>query len=309
MKNRIPFRVRPMLATLVRRPFHKPGWIYEEKYDGYRIISYKQGERISLLSRNGKDRTQVFSAVADAVAKLPARTLLLDGEVVAFDRQGISRFQLLQEGHLTPSYAVFDCLYENGRDLRKKPLSIRRAALEATIGKTARIFISRRLADNGLQAYQQAKRKGYEGVVAKDLSSPYVEGRSTKWLKVKVHQEEEFVIVGYTAPRGSRPHFGALLLGGYQHGKLYFVGKVGTGFSTKTLASLFQRVQSLTRKKPTVINPPRERGITYLAPRLVAQIAFQEWTADRKLRQPVFLGLRDDKKPEECLLPENLDQK
>ena len=149
-----------MLATLVRRPFHKPGWIYEEKYDGYRIISYKQGERISLLSRNGKDRTQVFSAVADAVAKLPARTLLLDGEVVAFDRQGISRFQLLQEGHLTPSYAVFDCLYENGRDLRKKPLSIRRAALKAaTIGKTERIFISRRLADNGLQAYNKQNEK------------------------------------------------------------------------------------------------------------------------------------------------------
>jgi bifunctional non-homologous end joining protein LigD len=266
-----------MLATLVRRPFHKPGWIYEEKYDGYRILSYKQGERITLLSRNGKDRTRVFSAVADAVAKLPTHTLLLDGEVVAFDRLRISRFQLLQEGHPTLSYAAFDCLYENGRDLRKQPLSIRRTALQAiVIGEKGRIFISRQLADDGFQAYELAKRKGYEGLVAKDLSSPYVEARSTKWLKVKVHQEEEVVIVGYSAPRGSRPYFGALLLGAYQRGQLHFVGKVGTGFSTKTLASLFQRFQPLIRKKPTVINPPRERGVTYLAPRLVAQIAFQE---------------------------------
>ena len=296
-----------MLATLVRRPFHKPGWIYEEKYDGYRILSYKEGDRVTLVSRNEKDRTRVFPAVADAVAKLPAHTLLLDGEVVAFDRQQVSRFQLLQEGNLVPSYAVFDCLYENGRDLRKEPLSIRRLLMEAAVGKTDRIFASRQLASDGFRAFQLAKRKGYEGLVAKDLSAPYVEGRSTKWLKVKVHQEEEFVIVGYTSPSGSRLHFGALLLGAYQGRQLHYTGKVGTGFSRKTLASLFRLFQPLIRKTPTVIDPPREAGVTYLAPRLVAQIAFQEWTADRKLRQPVFLGLRDDKTPKECLLPKKLD--
>jgi len=303
MKSRIPFRVRPMLATLVRLPFHKPGWIYEEKYDGYRILSYKEGSRVTLVSRNGKDRTRIFAAVGDAVAKLPAHTLLLDGEVVAFDRQRISRFQLLQAGNLVPSYAIFDCLYQNGRDLRKEPLSVRRAALEAAVGKTDRIFASHQLAKDGFRAYQLARRKGYEGLVAKDLSSPYVEGRSTKWLKVKVHQEEEFVIVGFTAPNGARLHFGALLLGAYQHRQLYFIGKVGTGFSRKMLGSLFQLFRPLIRRKPTVINPPREAGVTYLAPRLVAQIAFQEWTVDRKLRQPVFLGLRNDKTPDECMLP------
>jgi bifunctional non-homologous end joining protein LigD len=155
-----------------------------------------------------------------------------------------------------------------------------------------------------LDAYRVAQRKGYEGVVAKDESSPYVEGRSNKWLKFKVHQEDEFVIVGYTAPSGSRKHLGALLLGAYDRGKLQYVGKVGTGFSRSTLASLFRKFQPLVRKTPPLEDPPREKNVTYLAPRLVAQIAFGEWTNDRKLRQPVFLGLRDDKPPAEVTLPE-----
>lgn len=308
MSPRIPFRVTPMLATLVQQPFDKPGWIYEEKYDGYRILAYKEGPRAALISRNGIDRTATYPAVAEAVAKLPAETLLLDGEVVAFDREHVSRFQLLQEGEAAASYAVFDCLYENGRDLRKEPLSVRRQIMEKAIGGRRTIFPSRELASNGLRAYEAAKAKGYEGLVAKDLSSPYVEGRSSYWLKVKVHQEEELVIVGYTAPTGSRLHFGALLLGGYHDGQLHYVGKVGTGFSRSLLNSLYRRFQPLVRKKTPLLDPPREAGVTYLAPRLVAQIAFQEWTADRKLRQPVFLGLRDDKSAKECLVPDSLFQ-
>jgi bifunctional non-homologous end joining protein LigD len=162
---------------------------------------------------------------------------------------------------------------------------------------------SRRLADDGLVAYRTAKQRGYEGVVAKDNSAPYIEGRSAKWLKVKVRREEEFVIAGYTAPSGSRKHFGALLLGAYGNGKLYYVGKVGTGFSEQTLASLSRAFQPLFRKSSPFVDPPRGKGVTYLTPRLVAQVAFQEWTADHKLRQPAFLGLRDDKSPEECVLP------
>ena len=157
-------------------------------------------------------------------------------------------------------------------------------------------LLSRRLARNGLTAFEQAKERGFEGLVAKDLSSPYVEGRTTKWLKVKVHQEDEFVILGYTAPAGSRQHFGALLLGAYKMKELYYVGKVGTGFSRASLAELANKFRPLIRKITVVVNPPREKQITYLEPRLVAQIAFEEWTADEKLRQPVFLGLRDDKK-------------
>jgi bifunctional non-homologous end joining protein LigD len=198
---------------------------------------------------------------------------------------------------------VFDCLYRNGRDLRREPLAARRKTLEAAIGKSEPLLLARRLAEDGLAAYRVAKRKGYEGVVAKDLSSPYIEKRSTMWLKVKVRQEDEFIIVGYTAPHGHRRYFGSLLLGAYDDGVLRYVGKVGTGFDERTLASLFRAFQQLVRKTPPVVDPPRERDVTYLAPRLVAQIAFEEWTADRKLRQPAFLGLRDDKKPTDVVMP------
>jgi len=297
-----------MLATLVREPLDAPGWVYEEKYDGYRILAYKEGGRVKLFSRNAKDRTATFSKIAEAVATLPAGTALLDGEVVSFDRRNVSRFQLLQNLESEPRYAVFDCLYLDGRDLRAVPLLVRRAALGNLVGKNAgkraTIFLSARLARNGLDAYRMARRKGFEGVVAKDESAPYMEGRSNNWLKFKVHQEDEFVILGYTAPAGSRQHFGALLLGAYNRGKLQYVGKVGTGFSQTTLASLCRKFQPFVRKTPPLEDPPREKNVTYLAPRLVAQIAFEEWTNDRKLRQPVFLGLRDDKPPSEVTLPE-----
>lgn len=297
-----------MLATLVKEPFQQPGWVYEEKYDGYRILAYKEGSRVTLLSRNAKDRTAHFEAIALAVGALRHETLLLDGEVVAFDRHGVSRFQLLQNVATTLHYAVFDCLFVDGRDLRADPLQSRRAALEKILGKPAGkqpiLFASARLAANGLKAYEIAKKKGFEGVLAKDESSPYVSGRSGKWLKFKVKQEDEFIIVGYTAPAGAREHFGALLLAAHEKNTLKFVGKVGTGFSQESLAKLFRKFQPLVRSKSPVIDPPRERDVTWLAPRLVAQIAYGEWTDDRKLRQPVFLGLRDDKGPQEVVLPE-----
>jgi bifunctional non-homologous end joining protein LigD len=308
MSVRVPFRVQPMLATLVKEPFQQPGWVYEEKYDGYRILAYKEGRRVTLLSRNAKDRTAHFEAIAVAVSALPRDTLLLDGEVVAFDRGSVSRFQLLQNLGNKLHYAVFDCLYADGRDLRGEPLSSRRTKLEKILGKPAGkqpiLFASARLAADGLKAYEIARKKGFEGVVAKDESSRYMEGRSGKWLKFKVKQEDEFIIVGYTAPAGAREHFGALLLAAHEGDALQFVGKVGTGFSQEALAKLFRKFQPLVRAKSSVVDPPRERDVTWLAPRLVAQIAYGEWTDDRKLRQPVFLGLRDDKRPEEVTLPE-----
>ena len=301
--DRVPFRVQPMLATLVDEPFHRKGWVYEEKYDGYRILAYKEGREVTLYSRNAKDRTESFSEIARAIASLPDRSLLLDGEAVAFDSKLVSRFQLLQQGEATV-YAVFDCLYRNGRDLRNEPLPVRRAELEAAVGDVERLFPSRRLDTNGEKAYETARRRGYEGVIAKDASAPYIEGRSTKWLKVKSKQEEEFVVGGYTTPGGARTHFGALLLGAYRGRDLHYVGKVGTGFPQKTLNELHRRFQPLVRKASPFAAPPREKGATWLAPKLVAQIAFQEWTDDQKLRQPVYLGLRDDKKPSEVILPD-----
>jgi bifunctional non-homologous end joining protein LigD len=301
--DRIPFRVKPMLATLVDEPFHRQGWVYEEKYDGYRILALKEGRRITLLSRNGKDRTESFADVARAVALLRDRTLLLDGEAVAFDQRLISRFQLLQQGEVPVVFAAFDCLYRNGRDLREEPLTTRRELLEKAIGDADRLFPSRRLGPNGLKAFQLAKQKGFEGMVAKNGASVYVERRSMEWLKVKVNQQEEFVIGGYTPPAGSRTHFGALLLGAYRGSDLRYVGSVGTGYTQKTLADLHRRFQPLVRKTPPFVDPPRIKGATWLAPRLVAQVAFHEWTDEAKLRQPVFLGLRDDKSPSEVVLP------
>lgn len=293
-----------MLATLVRDPFDRPGWVYEEKYDGYRILAYKGGSHVRLLSRNDNDRTGAFNDVARAVAELPGRALLLDGEVAAFDRRGVSRFQLLQQGAGHRSYMVFDCLFRDGRDLRKEPLPVRRAALEAVVGTRGAVRRARRLASNGLAAYRTAKERGFEGIIAKDSSAPYVEGRSNKWLKVKIRKEDEFVIGGFTPPQGAREKFGALLLGAHDgRGRLVYVGKVGTGFTGSTLADLHRKFQSLVRQTPPFENPPRDRDATYLAPRLVAEIAYEELTADRKLRQPSFLGLRDDKDAGEVTLP------
>jgi bifunctional non-homologous end joining protein LigD len=293
-----------MLATLVREPFHEHGWIYEEKYDGYRILAYKEGKRVKLMSRNAIDRTARFPHIADAIRKLRHVNLLLDGEVAVFDRKGVSRFQLLQKGSEESVYAVFDCLYLEGHDLRSEQLNRRRGAVEDSIGSNKILMRSRILHANGLEACKIAKRKGYEGVVAKDFASPYVEGRSRYWRKVKVHQEDEFIVVGFTEPTGSRKHFGALLLGAYRDGKLYYVGKVGTGFDEQTLTSLYAKLRPLIRKGSDVIDAPRGAGIHFVEPRLIAQISYQEWTADNKLRQPVFLGLRDDKKPREVILPE-----
>jgi len=176
--------------------------------------------------------------------------------------------------------------------------------MEESIPAGKVIFPSRRLSANGLEAFAIAKRRGYEGIVAKDASSPYIEKRSTYWLKVKVKHEDEFVIGGFTEPAGSRQYFGALLLGAYKGKNLHYVGKVGTGFDEKTLAQLYAKFRPLLREQPAFLDPPRERKVHFLEPRLVAQIAYSEWTADKKLRQPVYLGLREDKRAEEVSFPE-----
>ena len=292
-----------MLATLVAEPFDKPGWVYEEKYDGERILAHKNGTRVVLLSRNGKENTDRFTKIAAAIARLRPATLLLDGEVVVFDRKRVSRFQLLQQEKGEPEYVVFDCLFADGKDLQDQPLSARRAALEKVVSTKGVLRLSQRLAANGLAAYKLAKRRGYEGLVAKDLSSRYLGKRSRFWLKVKVHQEDEFVIVGYTLPEGSRKYFGALLLGAYEHGTLHYVGKVGTGFDAKTLAALYEQFHPLVSRKTPLVDPPREHAVTYLRPHLIAQVSYQELTADQKLRQPVYLGLRDDKRARDVTLP------
>jgi bifunctional non-homologous end joining protein LigD len=298
--SRVPARVAPMLATLVDAPFHRPGWVWEEKYDGIRLIATKDGRHVRLLSRNDKDRTDDFPEVAAALAALPAPTLVLDGEVVVFDAAGVSRFQLLQRRAVDaspPIYVAFDCLHARGRDLMREPLDARRSALEAEVREGPRVQLARRLADDGLRAFAEARRRGLEGVIGKDPRAPYLPGvRSAAWCKVKVRAEEEFVVGGFTAPRGGRQHLGALLVGAWNGAVLRYAGKVGTGFTEAILADLHRRLSPLTRSQSPFVDAPRARDVTWAEPRLVAQLGFTERTGDGKLRHPVFLGLRDDKR-------------
>ena len=291
-----------MLATLEKEPFDRPGWIYEEKYDGVRILAYKEGERISLMTRNAIDRTDRYGGVAKAVAKLNSNTVLLDGEVVVFDKKKVSHFQMLQQGQGIIKYVIFDCLYLDGIDLRKKPLRERRESLEKVIGRRKNdetLLLSEKLAANGLAAFVVAQKRKLEGLVAKNTASSYRERRSPEWLKVKVNHESEFVIGGFTEPTGSRKYFGALLLGVYEGKKLQFAGKVGTGFDSRTLHELSGQLHKITVAKSPFMSDVGEQGATFVRPKLVAQISYTEWTSDGRLRHPAYLGLREDKPAKE----------
>jgi bifunctional non-homologous end joining protein LigD len=294
-----------MLATLSPGIVEGPDWVFEEKYDGIRAVAGRD-RGVKIWSRMLQDLTGGFPHIVAAVEALGNADLIIDGELVALDPKGVSRFQLLQRrgtaGASPTRYAVFDLLVLDGRSLMSRPLSERRAALERLIGRrTAPLFVSRRLVRDGKAAYREAKRLGWEGIIAKDESSPYQPGvRSPYWRKVKVRKESEFVIGGYTQPKGGRQHLGALLVGLYDGPKLRYVGKVGTGFTQDTLAMLAGKLEKLRTEKSPFDPPPPIRDATWVRPKLVAQLAYAEWTADRKLRQPAFLGLRTDKDPSEC---------
>ncbi len=295
-----------MLATLSPSIVEGPEWVFEEKYDGIRALAGRERGRVKMWSRMLQDLTAGFPHVALAVAALPGGDLLLDGELVALDAKGVSRFQLLQRrgaaGGSPTRYAVFDLLELEGRTLMRRPLGERRPALERLVGRrTEPFFVSRRLVRDGKAAYREAKRLGWEGIIAKDEGSAYEPGmRSRYWRKVKVRKESEFVIGGFTAPKGGRQHLGALLVGLYDGPRLRFVGKVGTGFTQQTLGMLAAKLEGLRTGRPPFDPPPRMRDATWVRPKLVAQLAYAEWTADGKLRQPAFLGLRTDKDPAEC---------
>jgi bifunctional non-homologous end joining protein LigD len=295
-----------MLATLVGAPVDRPGWIAEEKYDGIRLIAYKEGRAVSLVTRNDIDRSADFPGVVSALATLPAPALVLDGEVVIFDAAHVSRFTLLQrrDGSGEPVYVAFDCLYARGQDLRRRPLSERRQHLEREVRAAGALAVARRLPGTGSEAYEAARRLGLEGIILKDEASRYEEGmRSRAWLKVKLRNEEEFVIGGYTAPAGARSHFGALLVGAWDGDSLRYAGKVGTGFTARTLAELGRRFRPLVRPTSPFADRVPERGATWLEPTLVAQLGFTERTRDGKLRHPTFLGLREDKSAREVTWP------
>ena len=298
----------PMLATRVDAPFTRAGWVFEPKYDGWRVVATRRGGRVALLTRGGLDLALEQPEIARAVAGLPGGDFVVDGEMVVLDGRGVSSFRLLQErnepGAKRPLLVLFDCLEADGGSLGSRPLSERRAALEALLGRKPRppLALASRLGSDGIAAYAKAVKAGWEGVVGKDLASRYEAGRrSLRWLKVKARREAEFVIGGFTLPKGARLHFGALLVGLFDTKALRYCGSVGTGFSDETLLGLLGKLQPLQRDACPFAPVPREvKDATWVAPKLVAQVAYAEWTGDDKLRQPSFLGLRDDKKPREC---------
>jgi bifunctional non-homologous end joining protein LigD len=297
-----------MLATRVDAPFTRPGWVFEPKYDGWRVLARRRGGRVTLFSRNGLDLTEGEPTVVASLASLPDGDFVVDGELVVFGKDGVPRFSLLQKrgeaGALPPSLILFDCLEKDGVDLASRPLAERRAALESLLGRRPKkpLVLSERLGADGEKAFRRARAEGWEGIIGKDLESRYETGRrSLRWLKVKTRKESEFVIGGFTLPRGTRLHFGALLVGLYEGKALRFCGAVGTGFSDEVLLGLLEKLHPLQRDVCPFAAVPREaKDAGWVAPKLVAQVAYAEWTGDEKLRQPAFLGLRNDKQAKEC---------
>ena len=266
-----------------------------------------------LESRSGKDLSTTYPEVRAAVAAQKSRDLLLDGEVVAYDGDQTSFTRLQQRlGSSSPSpeqvtkypvvFCVFDLLEIDGEDLTDRPLVERRARLTSSIVSASALQCSEAWSDESQRRFAEACRLGWEGLIAKRADSPYVSGRSRDWLKLKCVWEQEFVIGGYTDPTGSRSDFGALLVGYYEQGSLLYAGKVGTGFTKATLNDLGIRLRKLETSKSAFADArPIPRGTHWTRPELVAQIGFAEWTSDARLRQPRFLGLRDDKRATEVV--------
>jgi bifunctional non-homologous end joining protein LigD len=310
--------VEPMKAKLVEKPPATGDWIYELKFDGIRLIAVRADKKVSLLSRNQNDLSARFPEIVEAIKNLAARECVIDGEVVALDEEGRSSFQLLQalemEGRKSPVYFyAFDLLQLDGKGLVGLPLEARKNVLEKLSGDADDpIRYSGAIGSEAEPLLDEVKRRGLEGLIGKQRNSVYEPGRrSGAWIKLKCVQEQEFVIGGYTPPQGARKHFGAILVGYYDKNKLVFAGKVGTGFTTKSLSMLYKKLQKEARDDCPFVDLPSKQngqwvqGITpsmmkkmhWVNPKSVAQIKFAEWTRDGKLRAPVFLALREDKKP------------
>jgi bifunctional non-homologous end joining protein LigD len=314
-----PRFVEPMKPRLMDSPPTGGDWSYELKFDGIRACAIKDGGKISLISRNGNELRARYSEVADAMKELPIDECVIDGEVVALDEEGRSSFQLLQglemEGRKSPiRFYVFDLLQLNGRSLTGLPLSARKELLaQLCEGVGDPIRYSGEIGGDAAPLLKEVQRRGLEGLIGKLRDSTYESGRrSGAWIKLKCVNEQEFVIGGFTPPQGARQHFGAVLVGYYDKKKKFlFAGKVGTGFNTKSLAALHKKLKSEKRDDCPFADLPSKQGgqwvqgitpsmmrkIEWVNPVFVCQVKFAEWTRDAKLRQPVFLGLREDKKP------------
>jgi bifunctional non-homologous end joining protein LigD len=294
-----PQRAGAMKAVLTTERFSDPDWIFERKLDGIRCVAIRSGAEVRLLSRNNLSLDSRYPEIAGALQAEGCDRFAVDGEVVAFDGATTSFARLAQRAQrrVPVFFYVFDLMWLEGQDLRALPLRSRKRLLRAALTFEPGVRLTPYRNEAGEALYEEACRKGWEGVVAKRAASPYRETRSRDWLKFKCEQGQELVIGGYTVPKGSRTDFGALLLGYYDGGELRYAGKVGTGFDQATLRDLGDRLRALRRVEPPFVDAAaiRPRSATWVEPKLVAQVGFTEWTRDGRLRHPRFLGLRDDK--------------
>jgi DNA ligase D-like protein (predicted ligase) len=294
-----PRHAAAMKAVLTGERFSDPDWIFERKLDGIRCVAVRDGADVRLLSRNDLPLDGRYPEIAAALAAEPCERFAVDGEVVAFDGPRTSFARLAQRGRqpVRVFYYVFDVLWLDGHDVRPLPLRTRKRLLRRALSFHDGVRLTPHRNGDGEALFAEACRKGWEGVIAKRADSPYTARRSRDWLKFKCEQGQELVIGGFTAPKGSRTDFGALLLGYYDDGELRYAGKVGTGFDQATLRDLAARMAKLRRDDPPFADAAaiRERDVTWVEPELVAQVGFTEWTSDGRLRHPRFLGLRDDK--------------
>jgi len=302
-----------MLATLTERRFSDPGWIFEPKFDGERCLAFRRGRRVQLLSRNRLSLNAHYPELADALQSQDSGDFVVDGEIVAFE-QGRTSFARLQrrmqirdpEQARRSGVAVFlylfDVLHADGFDLTGLGLRHRKSVLRGLLSFGGPLRLTAHRNERGEAYWQEACRKGWEGVIAKRADAPYVHGRSGDWLKFKCVNEQEFVIGGFTDPKGSRRGFGALLVGHYEAGDLKYAGKVGTGFDDRMLESLSSQLRAIERPTAGFSGRGLPRlGVHWVEPKLVGQVGFTEWTRDGQLRHPRFLGLREDKDPREVV--------
>src|SRR5438876_3857364 len=303
-------QAEPMLAETREQPFSKPGWLFELKLDGYRVRAARQAGEARLVTRNGHDIAPAFPEIARALAALPYEGLIVDGELVVPDEAGRPSFQRLQNrakvsraldvrrGAVeSPAVLyVFDVLAFGGYDVRPLPLERRKALLEQIVPRVGPIKYLSHFEKDGEALYEQVVKLGLEGVVAKKADSPYRAGRSPNWLKIRADRADDFVVVGFTRPKGSRSGFGALDLGAYENGKLVYAGRVGSGFTAAQLTDVSETLERSVRPTPAFAGPaPSDAGHTWVEPALVVEVRYKEWTDEGLLRQPVFLRFRDDK--------------
>jgi bifunctional non-homologous end joining protein LigD len=314
-KRRHPPWTSPMSAVLTEERFSGPDWIFERKLDGVRLLGFRHGRRVRLLSRNRKDQGGAYPEIEEALAAQAARDFVVDGEVVAFEGKQTSFPRLQGRMHLRDPerarrtgiavwFYLFDLIHLEGHDLSALPLRARKSLLrDALAFRKPLRFLPHRSGDG--QAYlEDACYKGWEGLIAKRASAPYTHARSRDWLKWKCVADQELVVVGFTDPQGSRKGFGALLVGYHEDGDLVYAGKVGTGYTEAALRDLRARMEELEvpdRPVDRAAEGLPRRGVHWIRPELVAQIGFTEWTSDGRLRHPRFLGLREDKQAGEVV--------